>query len=163
MPLHARPKRSILVICIVAALASALGCSSEKKLTAPVPPTAGAPPIEIREDAGTYGLLAPVALQGARLDGRTLRLKVTYGGGCETHTFAAVGSTHFLASYPAQLTVFLRHDDAGDRCAAFIFGDLSFDVRPAIELYSATFGRSEPFYLRVVTPGSSVPTLVLIP
>jgi len=161
MPLHVRTKRRLLLTCVMAVLSSVLACSSEKNPTAPpistvVSPAVSrgpsGPPIEIREDAFAYGFLAPVTIRSARLDGRTLRLKVSYGGGCETHTFAAIGGTQFLASYPAQLTVILRHDDGGDQCAAEIFRDLSFDVTPAIELYRACFGTDGPLYLRIVSP-----------
>jgi hypothetical protein len=159
-------KRRILVVCILAALCSALACSSEKNVTAPIPPapptTGSGPPIEIRQDAFAYGFLAAVTIRSARLEGRTLRLSVSYAGGCSTHAFAAIGATGFLASYPAQLTVFLRHDAGGDSCDATILDDLSFDVTPAIELFRACNGADGPFYLRIITPPDrAASTLVL--
>lgn len=163
MPPLARSKRRILLACILAVLSSVLACSSEKNAMAPVlAPVPSGPPIEIRSDADTYGLLSPITLLSApRLEGRTLRIKVGYGGGCTTHTIAAIGSMQFQGSLLPQLTVYIRHDDAGDRCEAYFFPTLSFDVTPAIELHRATYGVDGPFYLRIVTPDSK--GLVLIP
>ncbi len=177
MPLHVPAKRRILVVCILAVLSSALACSSEKNVTAPIPPappstlpptasdppTASGPPIEIRENAFAYGFLAPVTIRRARLEGRTLRLEVSYVGGCSTHTFAAVCDTRYLASYPPQYGVFLRHDDAGDSCKTIILDDLSFDVTPVAELHRACTGTDGPLYLRIMSPPDRTAyTLVLI-
>jgi hypothetical protein len=172
MPLHAHTCRSILVVFIIAVLFSPLACSSEKKVTAPAPPApspvasdpdpGNGPPIEIREDAFAYGFLAPVTIRSARLEGRTLRLEVSYAGGCSTHTFAVIGGTHYLSSYPAQYPVVLRHDDGGDQCDSTIVDDLSFDVTPVVEMFRACLGADEPFYFRIITPPDrTANTLVL--
>jgi hypothetical protein len=159
---HNTAKRRVLVVCIMAALSSVFACSSEKNVTAPVPsapspsastpPAGSGPPIEIREDAFVYGFLAPVTIRSARLEGRTLRLEVSYAGGCSTHTFAVIGGTRFLSSYPAQYPVVLRHDDAGDPCDSTVLDELSFDVTPAVELFHACNGADGPFYLDIITP-----------
>ena len=157
-PLPRAKLSSMLVICVAAGLSFLAGCGDED----PVSPTTTAPPIEIRADAATYGLLGGVTLYSARLEGRTLRLEVGYGGGCRTHTFAAIGSTRFLESYPAQLAVYLRHDGGNDPCLAIVPETLTFDVTPAIQLHQSVYGARGPFYIQAITPGTTEPPRVLV-
>jgi hypothetical protein len=95
-----------------------------------------------------------VDLLSARISGRVLEIDVAYGGGCTTHTLTAVGGKRFLASYPPQLEVFVRHDAAGDLCDAYIFKTLRYDVTPAVQEYESANGKSGLFYLRIIAPGS---------
>lgn len=151
--------RRIAALAALLGLAFAVGCGSDRNPIAPA--TTNATPIEIRADAAAYGTVEPVTIQSVELSGRTLRLQVTYGGGCHTHTFAAAASPHFMESYPPQLAVFLRHDGGNDLCSAAIFRTLSFDVTPAVLLHHATYGAG-PFYLYIVTPGDTQHPRILI-
>ncbi|HKQ19406.1 MAG TPA: hypothetical protein VJW75_06620 [Candidatus Eisenbacteria bacterium] len=136
------------------ALAFLAGCSSDKN---PVAPATNATPIEIRTDAATYGTAGGFTLESATITGKILRLKVSYSGGCRTHTFAAAAPPAFMSSYPAQLALFIRHDGGDDPCLAIVNETLTFDVSPAISLHGPG-----PFYLRIVVPGATEYPKVLV-
>ena len=74
-------------------------------------------------------------INAATLEGDTLRVNVSYGGGCETHAFTLVAEPRFLESFPVQLRVSLAHDANGDRCEAWITENHHFDLTPIKETY----------------------------
>lgn len=146
-----------------------VGCSDNGTGRAPMAPQVDPAavraeiPIEIRSDAGIYGRLDPVDVVSAELlSPRILRLKVSYGGGCLEHSITAIGGTQFMASYPAQLALFVRHDGGGDHCAALVTQTVDFNITPALDLYRTTFNRVEPFYLTIMTPDVSKRILLLV-
>jgi len=72
-------------------------------------------------------------LEAVAVDGDTLRLDVSYGGGCRDHVFQLVISTAFLESEPVQARSVLSHDAQGDRCKALLHATLSADLTPLKE------------------------------
>ena len=48
------------------------------------------------------------------VDGDTLRVKLNYSGGCETHGFKLYSNRHFLKSMPPKLKLILWHDGKKD-------------------------------------------------
>ena len=160
---RSRLRRSLTHLLCVALALCLVGCSKDDDPVSPKPPGSLVPaplpaPIEIRADAATYGGQDPVTLQSAHLEGMTLRLDVSYAGGCKDHSFAAVSPTGVLESLPPQIAVLLRHDGDGDQCEAAIRQDLSFDITPLVEYLGP-----EPFYIRIYTPGSTEATVLLVP
>ena len=146
--------------CAFLALAFLLGCGKED--ANPLYPPSNAPPIQIRADAATYGEAGGFKIEGVELAGRTLKLSVSYSGGCRTHTFAAAAPPSFLASDPPQLPVFIRHEADTDPCLAIGFETLTFDVTPAVRLRQQTLGYG-PFYLLLFAPGDTEHPQVLVP
>ena len=146
--------RRVAAFASALALSFAVGCSSDKN---PVAPIINATPIEIRSDAATYGTLGGFTLESAEIAGKILRLRVSYSGGCATHTFAAAAQSRFLSSYPAQLPLYIRHDGGNDPCLAIVHETLTFDVTPAISLHGPG-----PFYLLIMTPGATEHPKVLV-
>ena len=71
----------------------------------------------------------------ANLQGDTLTVNVSYGGGCETHEVTLVAEERFLESFPVQLRISLAHNANGDRCEAWITEDYHFDLTPIKEAY----------------------------
>lgn len=74
-------------------------------------------------------------INAATLAGDTLRVNVSYSGGCETHAFTLVAEPRFLESFPVQLRVSIAHNANGDRCEALITEDYHFDLTPLKEAY----------------------------
>lgn len=74
-------------------------------------------------------------INAATLEGDTLRVNVSYSGGCETHAFTLVAEQRFLESFPVQLRVSLAHNANGDTCEAWITEDYHFDLTPIKEAY----------------------------
>ena len=63
------------------------------------------------------------------IEGDTLTITVSYGGGCEDHDFTLVASNVFAESYPVQLRGIVAHDAHGDRCRAYLTEDYDFRSR----------------------------------
>ena len=74
-------------------------------------------------------------INAATLEGDTLTLNVSYGGGCEKHVFTLVAESRFLESYPVQLRVSLAHNANDDPCEDAITEDYHFDLTPLKETY----------------------------
>lgn len=71
----------------------------------------------------------------ATVKGETLRVNVSYSGGCETHEFTLVAEPRFLESFPVQLRVSLVHNANGDTCQEPLTEDYLFDLAPIKEMY----------------------------
>lgn len=71
----------------------------------------------------------------ATVEADTLRVNVTYAGGCETHEFTLVAEPMFLESFPVQLRVSIAHNANGDPCEASITEDHQFDLTPIKKAY----------------------------
>ena len=71
----------------------------------------------------------------ATIEGDTLRVNVSYTGGCETHAFTLVAEPRFLESFPVQLRVSLAHNANSDTCEDSITEDHQFDLTPIKEVY----------------------------
>lgn len=62
------------------------------------------------------------------IEAKTLRVSVSYGGGCEDHEFAACWDGTITRSNPSSLSLTLAHNAHNDLCDAFITRDLFIDV-----------------------------------
>ena len=71
----------------------------------------------------------------ATIEGDTLRVNVSYTGGCETHEFTLVAEERFLESFPVQLRLSLAHDANSDPCEVSITEDRRFDLTPIKAVY----------------------------
>gem|GEM_PF-843384 len=63
------------------------------------------------------------------VDGDTLRLKVSYSGGCRDHTFK-LWKLPPNALVPPVVELLLDHDAQGDRCEAWLTRWLAFSIKP---------------------------------
>ena len=75
----------------------------------------------------------------ASINGDTLTINVSYGGGCEKHEMTLVVSESFLESFPVQLPVSLAHNANGDNCEAWLTEDHNFDLTPIKTLYQKSY------------------------
>jgi hypothetical protein len=62
------------------------------------------------------------------IENRVLRVSISYGGGCEEHTFAACWDGSISKSNPSTLSLTIHHDAHDDQCEAFITRDLFIDL-----------------------------------
>jgi hypothetical protein len=62
------------------------------------------------------------------IEAKTLRVSVSYGGGCEDHEFAACWDGSITKSSPASVSLTLAHDSNNDLCDAFVTRDLFIDI-----------------------------------
>jgi len=105
----------------------------------------GVDPLRFRRDAW--------ALDSARIDGDTLRLRVTHGGGCARHGYALIAWNGWLESNPVQVGLLLAHDARGDACRALLSPELRFDLEPLRAAWLADYhGEHGTLVLRFSDP-----------
>jgi hypothetical protein len=74
-------------------------------------------------------------MSDANIVGDMLLVDVTYGGGCEKHTWKACWAGSFLESFPVQAKIKLFHDSNGDACESIRSEALTFDLTPMSASY----------------------------
>lgn len=80
-------------------------------------------------------------LDGVALVGDRLEIQVSYGGGCETHTFGLCWNDQaFQETNPPTARLTLFHDDGGDACDAWLYDSLSLSVAPLKEAFADQYG-----------------------
>ena len=101
---------------------------------------------EVADDIGNIGNTVIAAtpeawgtdayvINAATIEGDTLRVNVSYTGGCETHAFTLVAEERFLESFPVQLRVSIAHNANSDTCEDSITEDHQFDLTPIKAVY----------------------------
>ncbi len=78
-------------------------------------------------------------LHAAAITDDTLRLTVSYAGGCETHEFTLVTSGAFLESSPVRLAISVAHNANDDPCEAFLTEVYDFDLTGIQALYQEVY------------------------
>ena len=81
----------------------------------------------------------PYVINFANLQGDTLAVNVSYGGGCEMHEVTLVAEERFLESSPVGLRIWLDHNANGDTCEAWITEAHHFDLTPLKEVYQEAY------------------------
>ena len=74
----------------------------------------------------------------AGIVGDTLRVTVSYGGGCEDHGFTLVLADAFMMTDPPRLPATLAHQANNDPCEAWLTEELEFDLTPLKELHGGS-------------------------
>jgi len=73
----------------------------------------------------------PVQLHEAYIDGDCLHIKLSYSGGCRTHTVDLARILPECGTPPLPPPTFeIRHNSNGDACEAYITKDYRFDLSP---------------------------------
>ena len=70
----------------------------------------------------------PFELGDVTIEGDTLLVTVSYGGGAEDHDFTLYWNGITLRSFPGQIHVQLKHDANGDNAEAYLTETLRFDL-----------------------------------
>lgn len=76
---------------------------------------------------------ASLTIRSINVVGNEIEIKVSYIGGCKTHEFELVAHK-FLDSQDTSISLYLSHDDKGDRCKRIVTDNLVFDLSPLIKL-----------------------------
>lgn len=72
----------------------------------------------------------PVFIHEAFVDGDCLQIKLSYSGGCKTHTIDLARMHPWTASSSTVPTFEIRHNANGDMCEAYFTKELRFDLTP---------------------------------
>jgi hypothetical protein len=81
----------------------------------------------------------PLTIHAAAIKGDSLELTVSFGGGCRDHSFALLGNSAWMESYPVQTGVRLAHAADGDACKALLSRVLRFDLSPLKSAYANSY------------------------
>jgi hypothetical protein len=96
------------------------------------------------------------------LEENSLKLEVTYQGGCQQHTFKLYAWSAFLESSPPQGTLYLSHDANKEECTDEIVRQLTFDLTPLDR--ERNDASEHPLRLRIFEPtGGSFATDPIMP
>lgn len=85
----------------------------------------------------------PISIESGRVEGNTLVLNVSHGGGCAEHTYALAWDGTFqtnAASEPVANLVVV-HNANGDRCKAIKFAEPRFDLSSLSQAFAAKSGK----------------------
>ena len=80
----------------------------------------------------------PFEVVSAQIDEDQLNLMISYGGGCEEHTFSSCFGS-FMESFPVQVNLEITHNGNQDACLALITQPLQIDLTPLKEAYQASY------------------------
>ena len=69
-----------------------------------------------------------IKIEDAKIVGNKLEIKVSYGGGCENHSFELIGSPNISKSLPPIRSIQLIHRANKDACKALIIKEMAFDI-----------------------------------
>ena len=141
--------RKLLIGVILAALAA---CGDT---TSPDGSHPGANRLVITQDIDRFANDA-VTINSATINGNSLELSVSYGGGCRDHEFGLITNGVFAESYPVQTWVKLTHEANGDNCFAMLSRTLRFDLSPLKALYNSAYKTRSGIMVIHVTDGISV-------
>lgn len=89
-----------------------------------------------------YGV-DPFEINSAVIQNDTMKVSVSYSGGCKTHEFTLVSSDVFLESHPVQLMVSIAHNANDDSCEAYPTEDYCFDLTPIKTMYQNAYRQDE--------------------
>ncbi|HEX55125.1 MAG TPA: hypothetical protein ENF49_03240 [Candidatus Altiarchaeales archaeon] len=82
----------------------------------------------------------PYSINHIEIENDTLKLIISYSGGCREHEFNLIWNGAFLESYPPKIELFLSHDSKDDHCEAFLTKTLYFDLKSIKEKYQQLYG-----------------------
>lgn len=81
----------------------------------------------------------PITIDSTRIDGDTLAVSVSHGGGCANHSYQLVIGTAWMESFPVQVRARIAHDANGDKCRALLRRNLRMSLRPLADAYRASY------------------------
>lgn len=79
-------------------------------------------------DFSEYQNSASLTITAVLIEKNTMKISVSYSGGCEKHEFKLVGSKLIQKSLPPKRGVMLFHNNNGDSCRSIVEEDLLFDI-----------------------------------
>lgn len=90
---------------------------------------------------GDAGATDPLNVTDLEIEGDTVHLSVSHGGGCANHRYGLCFSDQWkeTSGLPVRVGFRLLHDAGGDTCEALLHEDLTFDLRAFKSAYNETY------------------------
>jgi hypothetical protein len=95
-----------------------------------------------------------------QIDGDSIRVAVSFGGGCRGHAVQLISETTWMESYPVQVNARLAHNSNADPCDALIGGSLHFDLSPLRERFRQSYNSTSGRIQLRLAGAASVPVYV---
>lgn len=97
------------------------------------------------------------SVDGVELDGDTLTISVSVGGGCEPHFFAGCWEGAFLTSDPTLVQIDIAHESNDDACEAILDETVVIDLQPLRTAYIDAYGSGATLQLEIAGWPEAVP------
>ncbi|MBD3298024.1 MAG: hypothetical protein GF341_05160 [candidate division Zixibacteria bacterium] len=130
-----------MTIRLLAIAILAFGLVSCSDSTSPEPVDEGT--VQIIDADPQEWQLDHFSLTSMSVQNDSVRIGLMYSGGCKEHQFALFMRPGFIKTNPAQVELYLQHDDQGDPCrtvSTVVTDTLSFHIAPIQTHYANTFG-----------------------
>ena len=102
---------------------------------------AAEPPADLSDCSAADGPGEAPDIVSLALDGDTLTIELSYGGGCESHQLALCWPEQaFMEEDPVQVRLEVWHDDGGDTCEAYLDDTLVVDLSPLKTAWQEGYG-----------------------
>jgi hypothetical protein len=153
-----RSRRTLLVVLLAAGAAS--GCSHDggAGVDTQLADGAGERVILVESLYSPRWPADPITITGVAIERDSIRIAVTYGGGCREHRLGLIVSTAWMESWPVQAAALVVHDARGDLCRAIVSDTVRADLTPLRDAYRRSYqSRSGRIALRIA--GSVYPAL----
>ncbi len=126
--------RKLYFYQIICALVFTLyGCNTNKEPTNSNDEEIQLQPIIIDQSLWQeYVVTAPYkySIENMEINGDTLKVNISYTGGCKEHEFSLIGSDHFAYTNPLQAFVAITQNTYDDSCSNDVSENLMFDLLP---------------------------------
>ena len=133
-----RASRILTILgCLFLCLSILTGCDSESLQEDPDPFVPGGLQIGGFDQSDLEG--DTFEINSASIVGSSLKMNVSYSGGCEEHEFSLFMHEAMIAIFPPMLSLYAVHDGNGDLCEAYITRDVEIDMSNLFEWLSAPY------------------------
>ena len=96
----------------------------------------------------------------AIIEGDTLTVSVSYGGGCETHEFTLFAEPELFPALPGglpMLGISIAHNANSDMCEAWLTESYDFDLTPIKNKYQEELGMQGAILLSIIADPTVTP------
>lgn len=73
---------------------------------------------------------AAFTIEDWSIEGDVAKIAISYSGGCGKHIFKAFFTGNYMKSMPPKATIFIQHDNGGDKCRMLIMDTLYVYLQP---------------------------------
>ena len=80
-----------------------------------------------------------LSIRNVAINGDTLRLTVSYQGGCQYHALQPIAEIVSMESYPIQVAARIAHNAGADPCHSLVTRVLHIDLSPLKEQYRESY------------------------
>jgi hypothetical protein len=109
-----------------------LSCKSSAKITLDGKQISSSEIIQVKNDAAYIQPVSNPAftIEDWSIEGDYAKIILNYSGGCGTHKFKAFFTGAYMKSLPPKASIFIQHENGGDKCRMLIMDTLYVNLKP---------------------------------